>query len=647
MLATESQLPEEVYSTLKENCSFIKLGEGKRPLGSYASPNSKNRLKDIPNSNYGVIPTGRILVLDLDTKADIKSQTKAFSKIFGVELENTFKVLTPSGGVHYYLLAPEPILKGGSSLPKGSLRGRIAEVLKEAYQIPDDLDGDLRSPQQTGYVVGPGSTIPSGSYRGVASTIAAIPEASYSKLKKVVESHYQQSNIKKTDGKPRDAKNGKTRKSHQKYAALQPHKLSSGSIKLLRKVLENSSADTFHGKRAVIARLTGCCTPLEELGSLCKDLGINRDTYSNREISDRALLDDLRRYMGKVGELHHGGVGCEKEKLVVHKGLYGPSVKNPFESDAEFKKYFYPFARRGKVIGKKDYRVLSMDKILDALTAIANKNSNVVRDSYAIVEHFLQPLSNSGAKTIILGKKKLKEYFRASDSRMTAALRILRKAGVLEILKASASPRSGVPGRTTVYKVSSKWNDEVLTRILRKTWHSHVLESDHRIHPSVSFLHRERTFVDSISGQILFITEEKEKKFKPSQLVPKKLGEVLHSYLANEVALRVSDEGAVVRSTPWNSSMIVLKTLDDEIFTPGTLGELSGKFDVEEPPEVETDRSWMENTPSLLEIVDGVLVWSSIFDEAGEATESPPRGSQPIVEGKDKKQLEASVSEGS
>lgn len=546
---------------LEGNAKFTPLSSAKEPLEPY----SKISHNSIPSKNYGLIPQKRLIILDIDTGAKLSDQREYFGKIFGVDLSETLSVATPSGGEHYYLFSPEEVPYKSGILPKGSIRGKILKTLEKEYGAAPGIDADLRSPQQLGYVVGPGSSSGGVNYKiNQWKSIKTIPYDAYRKLVSISTQHYTHSvqevkrediDLSTIDSFPKWVLNG------------------------LEKVLEDREDQSYHAKRATVKSLLGCCYDDDSIAMACKTLGINRDTYANSFITDSQLIRDLENL---DRGFNHGGFYCKRGRAHSKKNSKGYRAVLPYKN-------------RGIRVSKREYRVLDLPKIFTAISYVVSPTSNAARDSFAVAEHFLNPLSNFGATKIVLAISKLREYFRMSQSRAIESLRVLRKAGVLNIY------RKPSPGRATVYTVDDYWVDYTLTKILRKTWKSHVLTIDTSLHPSVEFDFRRRFFVDALTRQQLFYTSGGDDAF-PSQLVPGKVGTVAMDYLVNEVDIRKISNG-FSRSILWEPGLIILATIDDEFFERESLDEyVSRNIELEMVMDEDNDTSWMEQVKPLFEL---------------------------------------------
>lgn len=97
-----------------------------------------------PANNYGVRPGEHFVVVDLDVKDPTKDGNESLAKLLDVDVFElaalTFSACTPSGGRHLYFRSDQPFAERNGVLPGVDIKA------------------------VTGYVVGPGSTLPNGAY---------------------------------------------------------------------------------------------------------------------------------------------------------------------------------------------------------------------------------------------------------------------------------------------------------------------------------------------------------------------------------------------------------------------------------------------------------------------------------------------------
>lgn len=558
-----------VHSMLDGKAQYIQLSEkSKLPPRNHTwkSRNSKWRLEKPPtNGDYGIIPNDNLIVLDIDyddKAAPVEAQKKFFGKVFGIDLDDTLAIKTPGKGYHYYFFSPTSIEEKKTQIPRGNMRTKIGSFLLENYDNPDNIEKltcDLRSNQQNGLVVGPGSS--TNSYTIVNNNpILTIPKKAMKKLVKLSKTFYNDpasgGRIDSTRSKPKKGglyfMNLNTRDlganlANDSFQGIDKLFLNNSHSKVrlpknivgvprdkinrLRSTLGSKGNIPYHQKRAIVKTSLSCCYDDYSVTVACVDLGIDRDTYTNSKLSFKQTYNDVSSFNPVV---NHGGFYCKNK----FKTIIGSD-----EEGFEFR--WKPYLTDHKIKGARNYRVLREELILEKLRSFSSrtKDSMAVVDAYNIVEHFLQPLSNMGAPRIVLSRRKLRTYFRWSDSRVSSAMILLRKAGVLHIVRRSS------PGRSTLYTVPSIWNDKFLTRILGRTWASHDL-ADGSGHGSLIFDYRNRVFRDALTFKELFPVNRSKKRLSirpvPSRAVSSKYGSICESYLYWESQSRRLPDGGFV-----------------------------------------------------------------------------------------------------
>ena len=500
------------------DASYLRVrSDSKHPCGAY-SAGKMNRLKHVPkDGNFGVIPQGRLFVLDLDvtssgsynvekpepTKSELELQVDFFSRFFGADLNNTFKVKTSSGGIHLYLRLPESFnleQDGSDVLPKASLRN-YSEDFSSVMGEKITLDADIRTGAINGYVVAPFSVLPDGAYEvtGTETSILTISEDSVERLRQVVSSHKSRVSSAKKSLREGVASRVKTKASDKAFDDFELnadqstddalcfenvdkltklyaspddtriHEIPSVEIiNEISKELTKLGKKTYHAKRAFVKSALHCCYDDFSVALACSALRIDRDTYRDSKIKLREVMIDLKgfnppvRFHGKYcekGRKHLRNITKAENKDVsngktLEENLRGLQEKIKNSDVARYK------ADRRAV----NARVIDPVLVHKALFGKAKKPSQQYLDAMSIFDCFIQPLSNSGARRILLTHSALSAYIELNPSRAKQALRILREKGVIQVEQRQR------PGVAPTYSVPDSFTHKTLTRVLRYSW---------------------------------------------------------------------------------------------------------------------------------------------------------------------------------
>lgn len=502
-------LRQQFAELLSPEAEYLRIHrQSKAPRGSFAKGRS-NRLADIPLSgNFGVLPRGRLIVLDVDARhegSSVEAQEAVFSQLLGVKLSETFSVSTPNGGRHYYLLLP----KGTSAdlLPKATLRHATA-VIRELTGSTAVIDADLRSGAANGYVVGPDSSIEAGSYSvahfgplselsplGVKNLLALSTESL--KAATPAASATAEAAPKKIDLWAEDP---------LPSSELEVPSSDLPSPRVMRKLeaaLRKRSFRRYHQARAFVKAALHCCHSNDAIAKVCSELGVDKDTHSNSRIHRLALQQDVHRFK-PTGRFHGPYCSAQDAKLQEERAKHAPAPWTEATFQAHLRKQrARREARRALPVRKPERgnsRVLDVEAIAAALGALSNRKTPTAQHRHALllVEVFLQPLSNAGAETVLLARSALTAHTGLSDSQVAQALRLLRQAKVVTVLsrqKAGVAPS---------YYVSEKFTHEKLTKYLHNSWGARVLTSvktGEGHHPTLVYSPRQGGFFEALSGE--------------------------------------------------------------------------------------------------------------------------------------------------
>lgn len=528
-ISTTPEIRQSLQKILKGNASFLRLKEDtKIPKGKYAV-GSRNRLKNVPKEgNFGIIPDGDVFILDIDChdtgKMSVIDQVQFFSKLLDTDLNNTFSIVTPSGGRHYYLRFPNHVLMIAKKyrIPKASLRyfnnsfnvmlDENFNVVKDGVKntnplIMEDLDADIRTGLITGYVVAPTSVVDGIEYKVLNNTdnILEISKTALERLDAVVRHRDTERSEKKRAVLIEKAKiRGEQFQDVDQSIFVVDNTEdvfntpSSAVITSLRLKLDERKKDfpdtRFHAQRAFVKAALHCCYSDYAIAKACSELGIDHDRHTTAKITFKQLYKDVIR-ITPIAKYH--GSYCQKgkflrktqrdedrqKKLAENKeegsfdlNLYLETLKNKISNQALSQR-----TRENRLI---DPRVLDVEKIAitiagqdhsfikaiyeDVVFNDRDKQDKVLSDQFwnaiKIVDYYIQPLLNVGAKYVMLGKNSIMEKLGMTDSQVTQALRILRSH---EIILIERKQRTGVPA---LYAVNEKFINAQLTRSLKRTW---------------------------------------------------------------------------------------------------------------------------------------------------------------------------------
>jgi len=428
--ALQRQKAITIFSSFKD-LRYIEL-RGKSPAQSYLK-NSKAIKKAIPQTeSYGILPKGSIFILDIDCKhnSDLTQQVKLFEDFFDCDFSSTLQVRTQSGGLHVYLRLPANYREVFDDLPKGSLRGMTDAIFEQMGRTKEfEIDADVRMPEQNSYVVGPGSIL------GESQAYTIIPQYDLFGEKKSVSSYEIQEinsasfdRLKSIRKKPRAktsnarSRTVKFRRNVLKNTSLQ---LTPASLVKLKKRVENSSATSFHGKRAFVTASLVCCYSIEEIAKVCQELDFDWDSSRNGKISEYELIADLERLASKFDM-----------KRVFH-GRYCGKATWFNQEDIETNLKTFKRKLKARKLSKPRENNVRLYKVVDSVRIEKklkkNHSGRQVSDALKIVNSLVQPIYNCGGDRVLLSRKFAMEKLSLSESQVARAMRILRSSSILKV----------------------------------------------------------------------------------------------------------------------------------------------------------------------------------------------------------------------
>lgn len=509
--------PDEVSyirSTISEKLSgiarYVEIKSGtKVAVSNFSDENTAHTIP--PVGDYGIVPKKNLFVLDIDSHAGsgitVDSQIDVFSELLGIDLRNTLAVSTPSGGFHAYMLAPVDADNLQSGLQNlNSYSAAISDILGR----PVTVDADIRTGKSAGYTVGPTSislTVKESDddgpeerlldfYRIADETHGFSPLSNDAELLCMSKEGFERfarlkdlkQDIEDEELRIRRAKRAAARLASTEATAVSkaleiPKDFHSADgatqldsvppSDLLRKLEKEMIARgmiTFHQKRSFVKAALHCCHTDSAIAQVCMDFQIDRDSGSQDSISYRELIIDLQRFSPSIR--FHGGYCSfsQHEAKRLHSQMSGESQTFSLE---EFKaKNAAKVANRTVSRYEYGYRGAVSAKVLDT-AAISKKllegsrrktPSKQYLDAMAVVDYFLQPLSNVGSKTILLARTAIETRLEMTPSRASQALRILRES---EIITVSDKQKTGL---AATYFVNEEYTHARLTKTLKMLW---------------------------------------------------------------------------------------------------------------------------------------------------------------------------------
>lgn len=511
---TQDQV-DYIRSTISKKLSgiarYVEIKSGTKVAVSNFS--DENSATEVPASgDYGIIPKKNLFVLDIDSHAGsgitIDSQIDTFSELLGIDLRNTLAVSTPSGGFHAYMLAPvdaDNLQNGLQNL--NSYSKAISHLLGREVTV----DADIRTGKSAGYTVGPTSisltVVPAsetqaeqrllGFYKIADETHGFSPLSNDAELLCMSEEGFARFARLKTlkqdladeEIRVRRAEKAAARKAAMDDATLSKDSLDSsrdvhsaeGANKLdslppsdlLRKLEKEMIArnmQTFHQKRSFVKAALHCCHSDSAIAQVSMDFDIDRDSGSQDSISYKELIIDLQRFTPSIR--FHGGY-CSISQIEAKKAHLNLAAEDVEFNLEEFKaKNAERVANRRVSRYEFGYRGAVSPKVLDT-AAISTKllegsrrktPSKQYLDAMAIVDYFLQPLSNVGSKTILLARTAIETRLEMTASRASQALRILREK---EVIYVSDKQKTGL---AATYSVNEEFTHARLTKTLKMLW---------------------------------------------------------------------------------------------------------------------------------------------------------------------------------
>lgn len=463
---------EKISKLLNSEVRYLKIDKNSKVPSGRFSVGCKNNLASLPKKgNYGVIPGGKIIILDIDThlapkgteKEFLEKQKEIFEQFFQIDFSKTFCVSTPSGGLHVYLKLPVEAkeLKEIPGVFKTSLRPFAGDICKVLGKEKELLDADFRSGIVQGYCLGAGSSIGRMKYyrSNEVYQILEIPEEGYNNILKTASIRIERLSEKlyKTS-----KESGKKVLIYDEVESEKSFtKISDSTLKKLKEALALYGSDSeyrnFHSRRAFVKAALHCCANDNSVAETCEKLGLNRDSYSGRELSRDEILFDLSKFNPIIrshGKYCPRGLGIGNEK-VRFSNENGSKTYNKLDREAAY-------LRRLNNGGFERPRVLDLEKTKSILLNVGAKRiTQEKRDALLLIWKWFQPLANIGATSFLVSSKEISKNLGITPLRLKRALQVLKRAGIIRLSKRA------YPGRASFWKIEPNIVNEKMTSYLK------------------------------------------------------------------------------------------------------------------------------------------------------------------------------------
>lgn len=486
--------------------------------------------------NYGIYPENQLMILDIDIK-DHETPAQAqhyrdqqldvLSKFFHVPLHQTFSVITPTGGVHCYLLLPKDFAfaDDAPNFPKVSLKNRNSTMLNKivATQFPKhvskQLTVDIRRPDVNTYVLGPGSWIPGNDEKPAAKYQFAFDDHGFSPMS--VDAPILTvpaagiANIQSLSTAIREARQTRyqqpaaPQQTDEKFAA-NTKMPSVQQLSALKRLIQKYPQ--FHRKRAAVKAALACCYSDDMIATICEELDIHRDSSKDYVLSHDVVVKDLQRL--EIAEPKHNSYCQAARKRIANRKVATYQDATPPTEDT-LRAHAAAVIQRKKAFPTGEARrrsvhpaVIDMGAVYDTLTATTNRKvlPQRITDALDIMDYYVQPLTNYGVQQIILSRSDIRKTLHFTESRAAAAMKLLRETHILTI---DVPP---MPGRTTTYAVNMEYFHQDLTWALRKVWGYNNARRKvlRETHPAAVYFDRMRgQFREVFTGKIVVTPDYK------------------------------------------------------------------------------------------------------------------------------------------
>lgn len=491
------------------------------------------------SGNWSVIPKAgsRLLILDLDVAKlkiladgtevptseeerylEVRRSLSLLSELLSMDIRATYAQLSPSGGVHIFLLLPEGV--DPAELPAS----KISDGMRSLAGIPGDLwdrelRGDIRSGASNGFILMAGSTLADGHYGPLVADPRWGDFKDYSSGRKLRLLELSQLAVDRLrtaraldlqlrpprrEAKPKGPALATENSEPNRRRELKP-----GNYSRLLKRLEADPPKSYHEARAQIYRALSCCGSLESIAELCRDAGYGRDSHRGRELTATELRSDMEAMENRGLKSDRCGSHCgsnwSMESPSTERNLEltamisalsvaklqsaDPANLDPqriasaasLEARAELRLRDQRLGNYG-IYGRRnprgfDYRALALELIGERSFNARLRGEAVAIAGYRLralelAVGYFGPLFSAGASVAIAPASELMELFGWTRSQLREALRLLRTAEVLKLVRRQVSGRAPGygPGDPRFY-------DALLNRKLRAAWGSSRIEN--------------------------------------------------------------------------------------------------------------------------------------------------------------------------
>jgi len=570
---SELQLREALTRTLSDHASFGYIRENSKLPHSHPKDSSKIHYTmssqsgsseflrpngtewlgaaSAPRSgNWSVIPQpgSRLLVFDLDVSkssldnsgestttspderlSEARRSLNYLEALLESNLRGTYAQLSPSGGIHIFVLLPEGV--DPSDLPAA----KISDGMRELAGVPlehreDHFRGDIRSGASNGFILMAGSRIrsvsegPSSYYRPLVSDSRWNDFRDYRSGRKLRLLELTPSAVDRLRRARSIDLAAKARRmpSPVDRSRLRPsadlivlprttRELQSSNYRKLIDRLAAASPRSYHAARAHIYRALSCCASPEAIAELCRDAGYGKDTHRGRELSDSELLADMEsmdrrgftalRCGPHCGALWGESTGSDNHRSEL-ESLVDAIRSAKLLDRAELSVMDYQRVEESSLLearsllqrrtqrdgdyglyGKRKPTGLNYRRVTEAIlgerTFAARMAGEVVtiagyrQRALELTLGYFAPLFAAGASAVIAPAEELMARFGWSRSQLREALRFLRSLSVLSL------EHRQVTGKSSTYAPGkSRFFDPILSSKLRAAWGESRVENE-------------------------------------------------------------------------------------------------------------------------------------------------------------------------
>lgn len=510
---------EKSNYTIRTNNTNILRANGTLWAASDGAPRS---------GNWSVIPKpgSRLMIFDLDVAKkksladgtiveipkserhiEAKESLTLLSDLLGCNLKNTYSQLSPSGGLHIFVLLPKGV--DPKTLPSMKISNgmrKLAGIQKNEWN--SKLKGDIRSGAANGFILMAGSTLNSSTetykptvtdpnwadfkdYRnGRKFQLLELPTLAVEKLQEAhkldldMKQNRQGVVKKKTTEKPTYSKNNTNARI-----------LESNDYKKLISRIQLDFPGSFHGARAQLYKALSCCGTTQSIADVCREAGFARDSYLNRDLTDEELFNDIEAMDRKGIRSFSCGAHCSSNgssqnsavsqiQEIFNTRAFSNVLEGTALEDVDVslvvaaRSELNIIRQRNSDYGmyrKREPKAFEYSKLIEAIVGsgtfrrvLSGENlfiAGVRRRALALAISYFGPLFASGNSNVIAPHSELMKLFGYTQSQVREALRLLRELKVISIAERQRT------GKSATYRSGSeKFFDEILERKLRVAW---------------------------------------------------------------------------------------------------------------------------------------------------------------------------------